>query len=256
MHKTKDQLYELVSDLKTKSEFDKAIQERSQECDGLLDEDTIALLLVDELGRNNEVITKISDMKPDTDCTIVGKITNIQESKKFKKKNGSSGEVVNLEITDETGTCGLVLWNDDVKLLDNGITKGTTVKIINGYTKDGFSGLEINLGRWGLLQVEPENVSDLEHVEPDTDQTEITGVLTHKEPTRAFFRDSGEFGFVTTIKIKEETGEKQLVLWGEKVKDIQQFKIGDNIKIANTSFKENNGKTEIHVSGNSIIQKC
>ena len=72
----------------------------------------------------------------------------------------------------------------------------------------GFSGLEINLGRWGLIDIEPENTPEISQVkreEPDV----IKGTLLSKEPTKAFFKDSGEFGFVTTIKIKNEKGEKQ-----------------------------------------------
>jgi len=255
MHQTKEQLYELVKDLQTKSEFDKAIKEKSQEYDELLDENTIALLLVDELGRNKHVITKIVDIKPDTECTVAGTITKIHQPKTFTRKNGSSGQVINLDIRDETGTCRLVVWNDDVKQVKD-LNEGTTVKIVNGYTKNGFSGIEVNLGRWGLLEVEPNEQHDLGDRKLEKEPQGITGTLTNKEPTRAFFKDNGEFGFVTTITIKAKNGEKQLTVWGEKVKEIQQFKIGDTIKITKTLSKHSNGKTELHINDKSTIQRC
>ena len=255
MHKTKDQLYDLIKDLKTNKEFEEEIKKRFQEYDELLDKNVIALFIVDELGRNKQVIDKIADIKPNTDCTVVGKITNIYQAKDFKRKNGSAGKVVNLDISDETGSCRLVLWNEDVKKAEH-LKEGSTVKIINGYTKNGFSGLEINLGRWGLLEIEPEDASHLNNLKSDNDKRDIVGILIRKEPTRAFFKVNGEFGFVTTIKIKDENEEKQLTLWSEKVKEIQQFKIGEKIIISGVDNRQNNGKIEIHVNGKSTIRRC
>ncbi|UCF11711.1 MAG: hypothetical protein JSW06_06580 [Thermoplasmatales archaeon] len=254
MHKTKDELYGLIKDLKTKKEFEEEIKKHFREFDGLFDEDTIALFIVDELGRNKQVISKISDLKPDSDYTVVGEITNIYDPKSFKRKNGTSGRVLNLDISDDTGTCHLVLWNKDVEQVKNkDIMKGTIVKIINGYTKNGYSGLEINLGRWGLLEVEPsdEIIKNLQSVNLD----EIKGKLIYRESSRAFFKNNGEFGFITTIKIKEKNEEKQIKVWDAKVKEIQKFKIGEQLIIKNITIKQNNGLEEIHVNDDSTIQR-
>ena len=59
MHKTKEQLYNQIKDIKTEKEFKKEIAELQKEYDGLFDEDIAALLIVDELGRNKENILKI-----------------------------------------------------------------------------------------------------------------------------------------------------------------------------------------------------
>lgn len=254
MHKTKDQLYNLINDLKTKKEFEEEIKDHFQEYDGLLDEDTIALLIVDKLGRNKQGICKIADLKPDTDCTVVGKITNKFNSKTFKRKNGTSGKVLNIDISDETGSCRLVLWNEDVQKAKN-LKKGSIVKIINGYTKNGFSGLEINLGRWGLFETQHEDDYILNNITEKESKDDIKGILTQKEPTRAFFKDDGEFGFVTNIKIKDDAKERNLTVWSEKVKEIQQFKIGDKIIVTGADSRSNNGKTEIHVNGKSTIRR-
>ena len=257
MQKTKDQLYEVINDLKTKNDFEKEIKKRLNECDGLLDEDTIALLIADELGRNKQTISKIAELKPDMECTVFGTVTDIRESRNFTRKNGSSGTVINLELSDDAGSCRLVLWNDDVKLVKNKtIQKGTHVKVINGYVKDGFNGLELNVGRWGLLEIEPEDMSDLNNKKPSTGEREITGKLIEIKPTNAFFKDDGDIGFVTNIKIKDKETVKTLTLWDEKVKEIQKFKIGNLIRINNVNIRNNNGKTELHVNGRSTIQRC
>jgi replication factor A1 len=256
MHTTKDTLYEFINDLKTKKEFEEEIKKRTQDCDGLFDEDTIALFIVDELGRNKQAITKIADLKANSDSTIEGEITNIYDSKEFTRKNGTSGKVLNLDITDDTGTCRLVLWNKDVEQINSKkIQKGTKLKIINGYTKDGYSGLEIHLGKWGLLETIQNNTTENKNIKSE-EINEIEGTLISREPTKAFFKDSGEFGFVTTIKINIGNEEKQITIWDANVKEIQKYKIGDKIQIKDISKKQYNGKTEIHVNGNGTIKKA
>jgi len=256
MQKTKTELYQQISDLKTKKDFEKEIKTRYKQSGELIDQDTIALLLVDELGRNTHSSTKIADLRPDGDFTVTGKVCTISDSKVFKRKNGSPGKVLNLEIADDSGSCRLVLWNGDSDLVKHKqIQPGTTVKIINGYTKLGYTGgMEINLGRWGMIEVEPGGTGSLN--DPGKKPTDsITGVLVHKEASRAFFKDDGEFGFVTTITVKENNKETNITLWDRTVKDIQTCNIGDTITLKRVTTRQSNGKLEYHMNGESAIQK-
>ena len=96
MQKTKNQLYEQIKDLKTKKEFNEEINRLQKEYDTLIDEDTAALLIVDELGRNKQNICTISELKSGDECTVYATVTNIKNTRNFARKNGSSGRVVNL----------------------------------------------------------------------------------------------------------------------------------------------------------------
>lgn len=255
MHNTKLQLYENVKDLMEKKEFIQEIEKIQKDCDFLIDEETAALFLIDKMGRNKQNISKIIDLEIGTDCTIFGKITNIGESRNFERKNGSSGRVVNIELTDDTGTCGLVLWDRDVELIENNkIKDGVNVKIVNGYLKNGYNGLEVNIGRWSIIEIEPEDMPELKQ-NIIKEKKEIIGILVDIEPTRSFFRDDGSFGFVANIKIKDNEGTKQLILWDDKVKEIQCYKTGDNINIDNIDYRQKNGKKTLHVNGKSVIKK-
>lgn len=255
MHNTKDQLYETIKDIQTKDEFEKEIAKRKKDYGDLIDEDAIALLIVDGLGRNKQNISNIADLESGLETTVFGKITNISKTRNFTRKNGSSGTVANLDITDDTGTCRLVLWNRDVELVTNKtIQQGTNVKIINGYTKDGFNGIEINTGRWSLIEIEPEDMPTINNKQSTNNS--VKGTLIFIEPTNAFFRDNGEIGFVTNIKIKDKDTIKQITVWDKKVKEIQQFKKGASIEIVNIDKRQKNGSTEFHVNGNSIIKKA
>lgn len=255
MQKTKQELYKLVSDVKTKKQFEQDIKKRYQEYEGLLNEDAIALYIVDELGRNTQVITQIGDIEPNKEYAVVGTVTAISDLKIFKRKDGTAGKVINLEISDESGTCRLVLWNDEIDIVKNkDIHKGTIVRIINGYTKGGYTGVELHLGRWGLLEVEPaEKCSEINFKKNDAE--EITGVLIHKESTRAFFKDNGEVGFVTTITLTQKKKETQVTIWDNAVKDVQQCKIGETVSLKNITIKQVNNTTEYHCNGTGIIRR-
>ena len=256
MHKSKDQLYDHIKDIKTKEEFEKEILKIKQENDDLFDNETIALLIVDELGRNTENVCKIKDLELGQECTVFGKITNIHELRSFNRKNGSKGRVINLDLSDGTGNCRLALWDKDVELVENRkIQNGTNVKIINGYVKDGFNGIEVNVGRYGLIEINPDNTpKQVEDFKPSAN--EITGILLKKEPTKAFFRDDGEFGFVTYVEIETKKGIKQITLWDKKVKEIQNFRPGEKVTIKNINIKEKNGKKEIHRKNKTEIKRA
>ncbi len=255
MHKSKDQLYEEIKDLKTKKEFEKEISKIKKNNDDLFDDETTALLIVDELGRNKENICNLVDLEHGKECTVFGKIIDIHKSRRFNRKNGTQGRVINLELSDATGICRLALWDKDVDLVEKRtIQNGTNIKIINGYVKDGFNGLEINVGRYGLIEINPDNTP--EQVEEfKTAPNEITGKIIKKEPTKAFFKDDGEFGFVTYVELETKNGVKQITLWDKKVKEIQNFKPGEQINIKNINFKEKNGKKEIHTKNKTIIKR-
>ena len=255
MQKTKQELYQQIKDIKSKEDFQKDIDRIKKEYDELFDDETSALLIVDELGRNKENILKIKDLKPGIDSTIFGNITKINQSRNFNRKNGSTGRVVNLELTDETGSCGLALWDKDVQLVKNKkIKKGTNIKIINGYVKEGFNGTEINVGRWSIIEIEPANKPKIEiNILPNTKV--VKGKIMDIEPTRAFFKDNGEFGFVTNIKLETNEEIKQVTVWDEKVKEIQKIKKGTYIEISDFDIREKNGEKELHINSKGSIKK-
>jgi ssDNA-binding replication factor A large subunit len=254
MQKNKEQLYQEIKDLKTKKEFTEEINKLKKEYDELLDDDAAGLLIIDELGRNKINICKITNLEEDTECTVFGIITDINPLKNFNRKNGTKGKVINLEISDNTGKCGLALWDKDVELVTkNTIKIGTKIKVINGYIKNGFNGIEINVGHWGFIEIEPE--IKLESRKQTEEKLILEGKLVEIDPTKAFFKDNGEIGFVTKIMVKTEEATQQIIIWDQKVKEIQKVKNGDCLKIENLDIKMCNNKKEFHLNSKGIIKK-
>ena len=82
----------------------------------------------------------------------------------------------------------------------------------------------------------------------------ISGKILEIHPTRAFFKNNGDYGFFTSVKIKENNKIKQLFIWDEKVKEIQKFESGDFIMFEGIVYKNKNGIIENHIECNSIIK--
>jgi len=155
MYKTKSELYEMVRDLMAKDKFDKEIRKRFDEYEGLLSEEAIAYLMMDELGKNVMDKMMISDLKEGDSVSMVVDVEDVKDPREFKRKNGNVGQVVNIDVKDETGRCRLTLWDKDVEAVkDSRIKKGSKIKIVNGYVKVSDFGTEINIGRWGLFFIE------------------------------------------------------------------------------------------------------
>ncbi len=155
MSKTRSELYELVSDLIDKEKFEEEIEKRFQEYEGLLSEEAIAYLMVDELGRSVMESTSISELKEGDSVSLIVNVEDVREPREFLRKNGSKGQVVNVEITDGTGRCRLTLWDKDVEAVRSGkIKRGSKIRIVNGYVKVSDFGTEINIGRYGQFFVD------------------------------------------------------------------------------------------------------
>jgi len=294
MRKTKTESYELVKDLISHENFEKEIKKRDDDYNQLLDEDAIAFLIADEMGRNVEHVSTIRELKDAEEATVYVAVTKIFEPRVFEK-NGRKGKVVNLEIRDETGDCRLVLWNKDVELVEKGIIKDNTVlKVVNGYIKKTGNIFEINVGRWGAVIPESKDAAEfalqipsilgkakdfpvrsLEKSKTFPEDTpkglikvnfidlsdikpgmnvNVVGTIISKNGSRSFVRKNGSTGFISNIMINDGTGSSRVVLWDERAKETVKFEIGDNIEIRDGYTKQNNG-VEVHVGSSGKIKK-
>lgn len=113
--------------------------------------------------------TKIEELKPqERDVNVKALITRVQEIRTFAKNNDQEGYVLNIGISDPTGSTRLVAWNEKAIEYEN-IQEMTPIKILHGYTKQGNQGIEIHLGAYSsIIELEnPEEVGfeDLNEIE-------------------------------------------------------------------------------------------
>jgi len=109
----------------------------------------------DEGGNNMATIKKIAEFQDREEVSAVVKVSKINDVKNFQKRTGGEGSVRNINVEDETGTCRLTLWDEDVDLPENmNIKVGTQLKLTECFTKQTEFGLDVSKGKKGKIELE------------------------------------------------------------------------------------------------------
>ncbi len=143
-------LYHFVEDLMSYERFLYEIKSRREKYGNLLNDEAIAYLIVDELGRNPGNKMKITDLYDGINATVEATIKKIGEVE--KRKDGAL-RILRIDIYDDTGECQLILWNEEIEKVGKALKEGIKIKIINGFVRDNMYGLQISLGRWGMIMI-------------------------------------------------------------------------------------------------------
>jgi replication factor A1 len=111
------------------------------------------------------------------DVDIEGKVATVYDVKTFTKKDGSEGQVRNVVIADQTSKIRVTFWDEDVDKIAK-VKEGDVIRIIHGYTKEGFrGGLEFTVGKKAEIVLNPKD-SQLK-------QLDLSGVTFESVSTKA-----------------------------------------------------------------------
>lgn len=81
---------------------------------------------------------------------VVGKVLEISEPREVRSRYGDRTlRVATALISDDTGTIKLTLWNEQI----DKVNVNDTVSIENGYTKTFRGEIQLNVGRYGKLNI-------------------------------------------------------------------------------------------------------
>jgi replication factor A1 len=179
-----------------------------------------------------------------SDVSVLGRVLETSEPRTFDRDDGE-GKVANIAVGDETGWVRVALWDeraDDVSPL----TDGDVVRVRDGYARERDGGVEVNVGSRGTVErVEEDELDESVEFHPDPtpvaeleiDETyDVAGVVTDTGETRTFDRDDGSQGKVRNVRLRDDTGEVRVALWGEKA-DLS-FAPGDEVAILNMEAQE------------------
>ncbi len=144
--------YGKAKDLLSQEEFGARVRRKAEEWGGLLDEDAAARLVLDELGRGEADFQAIRDLREGMEATLRVRVDAVGPIRSFPRQDGTTGRVVNFEISDGTGQCRLVLWDQDVALAERGrIGVGSSLRLLDCFVRPSRYGLEISRGKFGTV---------------------------------------------------------------------------------------------------------
>ena len=155
-----------------------------------------------------------------SDVNLAGRVLSTDTVRTFDRDDGSEGRVSNLVLGDPTGRIRVTLWDGKADLATE-FAAGETVEIVDGYVRERDGTLELHVGDRGTVETVDE---DVEYVPDTTDigdlelgeTADVAGGVIETDPKRTFDRDDGSEGQVRNVRIKDETGDIRVALWGEK----------------------------------------
>ncbi|MFC7204583.1 single-stranded DNA binding protein [Haloferax namakaokahaiae] len=154
-----------------------------------------------------------------SDVNLKGKILDTGTIRTFDRDDGSEGRVSNLSLGDATGRVRVTLWDERADLAEE-LETGQSVEVVDGYVRERDGSLELHVGSRGAVEVIDESI---EYVPETTDiasleigQTaDIAGGVIESDSKRTFDRDDGSQGQVRNIRVKDETGDIRVAMWGD-----------------------------------------
>jgi len=213
----------------------------------------------------------IGDLVPGlNNVTVVGRVVAVFPSKTFA--GNKSGKIASLFIADKSSLLRVVLWNDKTALMESGKVKvGRIIRFSHGYTREEYSGrVEFHLGDRGEIEVNPRDVDEKNYPTISRFVTkigEITQAYQNKKvntigtvkklfPVSTFERRDSSSGKVTRFVLVDETGEIPVVVWNEKVDELEKvLKKGVKLQVVNAKVKKAIGEgLEIHVNAGTYVE--
>ena len=175
-----------------------------------------------------------------SDVDLVGQVLDTDSIRTFDRDDGSEGRVANLTLGDETGRVRVTLWDDKADLADE-FEAGEVVEVGDGYVREREGDLELHVGDRGTVERVDEEVeyvpetTDIADLE--IDQTvDIGGGVIETDPIRTFDRDDGSEGQVRNVRIKDDTGELRVALWGDKAD--REIELADRVVFTDVEIQD------------------
>ena len=145
-------LYDRAKDLMTKEEFESRVRGKIEEWGALLDQDSAARFVLDELGRGTANFQTVKELREGMEVTLRVHVDGFSSVREFRRQDGSSGRVVNADISDDTGRSRLVLWDEDVALVEQGrFRQGMTLRLVDCFVRASRFGIEVSRGKFGAI---------------------------------------------------------------------------------------------------------
>jgi replication factor A1 len=173
-----------------------------------------------------------------SDVTLRGRVLDTDSVRTFDRDDGTEGRVANLTLGDPTGRVRVTLWDERADLA-TAFDPGESVEVVDGYVRERDGDLELHVGSRGAVETIDEEIryvpetTDIAALEIG-DRVDIAGGVIEASSVRTFDRDDGSQGQVRNVRLKDETGDVRVALWGEKADldvDLGDYVVATDVEI-------------------------
>jgi replication factor A1 len=248
----------------SEDEFLARIRAARAEFGGLLDDEALALLVLDELGFNEGAFATLDDLSGRGEATVRATVVRIDAPRTFQREGRPEGRVCNVLVRDATGEARVVLWDKDVdKTLDGTLSVGARVTLVNARVKETKFGLELHVGPWTVLEVEGaldpakrKLLADvMQEPEPPKAREKVEGTMKQLHATRVQPRPEGGVEFLADLDIDTPEGRVRVTLHDECVKQARALEPGARMSVDALETRVRGTADELHTSARSRLTR-
>jgi replication factor A1 len=202
--------------------------------------------------------------------SVVGRIVAVFSSRSFS--GAKKGRFSSVLIADKSGIARLVLWNDMACLTETGKVKvGDVVRFRGVYTRQDFGGkVELQGSERCSVEVNPADLVLNDYPFVDRFAVEIQSLPSVSVGSRVilkgtvlqvgslseFKREDSSEGKVFRFVLSDGSGEVSVVIWNEKVDEVQGLlKVGAGLNVVYGRLKRSgDGRGfEVHVDNGTFV---
>jgi len=240
----------------SEEEFSEAVESKIEQMGGLADEETAAMLIAHELDEGE--VEGIADIEPGMEeVKFLGKVRRVGEVRTFDRDDDSEGQVLNVEVADETGAVRIALWDEQAASAAEELAAGQVLRV-KGRPKEGYNGLEVSVDQVepdAEVEIDvPEEEDSIEALALGRSDVTVDGVVLDTGTVRTFDRDDGSEGRVANLALGDETGRIRVTLWGEKADRVTELAAGATVEVIDGYVRERNGDLELHIGSRGTIE--
>ncbi|PSP63012.1 replication factor A [Halobacteriales archaeon QH_8_64_26] len=240
----------------SEEEFSEAVESKIEQMGGLADEETAAMLIAHELDEGE--VEGIADIEPGMEeVKFLGKVRRVGEVRTFDRDDDSEGQVLNVEVADETGAVRIALWDEQAASAAEELAAGQVLRV-KGRPKEGYNGLEVSVDQVepdAEVEIDvPEEEDSIEALALGRSDVTVDGVVLDTGTVRTFDRDDGSEGRVANLALGDETGRIRVTLWGEKADRVSDLAAGATVEVIDGYVRERNGDLELHIGSRGTIE--
>jgi len=208
---------------------------------------------------------KIVDLKRDMmNVDVIARVVAVGSIREFERPSDQVGKVADLLIKDSTGMVRLAIWDEQTKNVAV-LSPGDVVRVKNAYVRERGGRVQLNLGKYGVLEVNPINIDQKsipfacqERVLVDELMSSMQNVTVHGDIVtvpvlRSVTTSKGKKVKLADFMLEDESGEIKTTIWRALADVVEGLPVGSRIEVKNAYVREGlDGSPEL--SSNTFTQ--
>lgn len=238
-------------------EFREAVEAKVEEMGGLADEETAAMLIAHEL--TDDKVEGIADIEAGMEeAKFAAKVVSVGDLRTFERDGEGEGQVINVEVADETGWIRVAFWDEQAKSAAEELEVGDVLRI-SGRPQEGYNGIEVSADHAEPADVEIDVELDgpdvIEALSMGQSDVTLTGLVLDTDSVRTFERDDGSSGKVANLALGDDTGRIRVTLWDDQTEHAEALDPGATVELVDGYVRERDGDLEVHLSARSTLEE-